>query len=56
MYSKVIQLYTHMHTHICVCIYIYIYIYIYIHIYISFRIFYHIGYYKILSIVPHAIQ
>ena len=35
--------------------YIYIYIYIYIHIYIYiylFRFFSHIGYYKILSIVP----
>ena len=56
---------------VCVCVYIYIYIYIYIyththiyiythtrtHIYIcSFRFFSLIGYYKILSRVPCALQ
>ena len=49
MYSKVIQLY--------MCVYIYIYIYTHTHIYIFFfRFFSIIGYYKILNIVPCAIQ
>ena len=39
--------------YMCVCVYIYIYIYIYINF---FRFFPLIGYYKILNIVPCAIQ
>ena len=68
MYSKVIQLYIY----ICVCIYIYIRIFMYVCIcvyiyvcvcvcvcvciYIYFRFFPLIGYYKILSTFPWAIQ
>ena len=48
MYSKVISLY------VCVCVCVCVYIYRYI--YNFFRFFSHIGYYKILSIVPCAIQ
>ena len=41
----------------CVCIYIYIYIYIHAHTHIFFCVFFPIiGYYKILSTVPCAIQ
>ena len=47
MYGKVIQLY------VCVCIYRFIYTYIYI---FFFRLFSLIGYYKILIIIPCAIQ
>ena len=39
-------------TYLFVCVYMYIYIYIYI----LFRFFSILSYYKILGIVPHAIQ
>ena len=43
--------------HICIHMYAYMYVYVYIHIYLFFfRFFSLIGYYKILSIVPCAIQ
>ena len=50
-YSKVIQLcrYVYMCAYVCVCVCIYIYIFF-------FRFFSIIVYYKILSIVPCAIQ
>ena len=58
--SKVIQFYIYyLCIYVCVCVYIYIYIYTYIYIYVYiflFRFFSIIVYYKILSIVPCAIQ
>ena len=51
-YSKVIQLYIYIYTHT----HIYIYICIYIYIYNLLQILFCSGYYKIMSIVPCAIQ
>ena len=66
MYSKVIQLYIYIY--MCVCVYMYTYIYVCMYmcvyiciymcvcIYTYFRFFPLIGYYKILSTFPWAIQ
>ena len=48
-YSKVIQLF------LCVCIYIYVYTHIHMYVFF-FRLFFLIGYYKVLNIVLCAIQ
>ena len=44
----VIHTHIHIHIHMCECVYIYIYV--------LFQILFIIGYYKILNIVPCAIQ
>ena len=49
IYSKVIQFYAHMSVYTCIYV-------IYTCIHILFQILSIIGYYKILNIVPHAIQ
>ena len=46
-----IYIYIHIYIHIYICVYIYVYIYIFF-----FRFFSLVGYYKMLSIVPCAIQ
>ena len=56
MYSVVIVSgVQHSDSCMCVCVCIYIYVHVCVHIFF-FRLFSIIGYYKILSVVPCAIQ